>query len=74
MQFGKRLVEFQIVQERLVKMLAEIVAMQLYCLRTAQLIEKGAMSDTIASVRLVSPPAAAVRISAPRSRVRRCQL
>jgi glutaryl-CoA dehydrogenase len=49
-QFGKRLVEFQIVQERLVKMLAEIVAMQLYCLRTAQLIEKGAMSDTIASL------------------------
>ncbi|MEA2305371.1 MAG: glutaryl-CoA dehydrogenase [Solirubrobacteraceae bacterium] len=49
-QFGKPLVAFQIVQDRLVKMLAEIVAMQLYCLRTAQLIESGAMSDTIASL------------------------
>src|SRR5439155_18262751 len=49
-QFGKPLVAFQIVQERLVKMLAEIVAMQLLCLRTAQLIERGEMSDTIASL------------------------
>jgi glutaryl-CoA dehydrogenase len=49
-QFGKPLVAFQLVQDRLVKMLAEVVAMQLYCLRTAQLIERGAMSDTIASL------------------------
>jgi glutaryl-CoA dehydrogenase len=31
-QFGKPLVSFQIVQERLVKMLAEVCSMQLYCL------------------------------------------
>jgi glutaryl-CoA dehydrogenase len=49
-QFGKPLVAFQIVQDRLVKMLAEIVAMQLYCFRTAQLDEAGKLADTIASL------------------------
>jgi len=49
-QFGKPLIAFQIVQDRLVKMLAEIVAMQLYCFRTAQLDESGKLADTIASL------------------------
>jgi alkylation response protein AidB-like acyl-CoA dehydrogenase len=39
-QFGKPLVNFQIVQDRLVKMLAEICSMQLYCLRLGRLIEE----------------------------------
>jgi Acyl-CoA dehydrogenase, C-terminal domain len=38
-QFGKPLVSFQIVQDRLVKMLAEVCSMQLYCLRLVWLIE-----------------------------------
>jgi glutaryl-CoA dehydrogenase len=37
--FGKPLVSFQIVQDRLVKMLAEVCSMQLYCLRLVRLIE-----------------------------------
>lgn len=49
-QFGKRLVEFQIVQARLVKMLQELVGMQLYCLRVAQLETGEQLSDTIASL------------------------
>lgn len=49
-QFGKRLVEFQLVQARLVHMLQEIVGMQLYCLRIAQLHESGELTDTIASL------------------------
>jgi glutaryl-CoA dehydrogenase len=49
-QFGKPLVGFQIVQERLVKMLAEICGMQLYCLRLGRLIEEGRFSDTIAAL------------------------
>jgi glutaryl-CoA dehydrogenase len=49
-QFGKRLVEFQLVQSRLVHMLQEIVGMQLYCLRIAQLHETGELTDTIASL------------------------
>ena len=40
-QFGKPLVSFQIVQDRLVKMLAEVCSMQLYCLRLGRLIEDG---------------------------------
>jgi glutaryl-CoA dehydrogenase len=36
-QFGKPLISFQIVQERLVRMLADVTAMQLYCLRVGQL-------------------------------------
>jgi glutaryl-CoA dehydrogenase len=49
-QFGKPLVSFQIVQERLVRMLAEICSMQLYCLRLGRLIEEGRFSDTIAAL------------------------
>ncbi len=49
-QFGKPLVGFQIVQDRLVKMLAEICGMQLYCLRLGRLIEEGRFSDTIAAL------------------------
>lgn len=40
----------QIVQERLVKMLAEICSMQLYCLRLGRLIEEGRLTDTIAAL------------------------
>jgi len=49
-QFGKPLVGFQIVQDRLVKRLAEICGMQLYCLRLGRLMEEGKLSDTIAAL------------------------
>ncbi len=49
-QFGKPLVSFQIVQDKLVKMLAEVCSMQLYCLRLGRLIEEGRLTDTIAAL------------------------
>ena len=49
-QFGKPLVGFQIVQDQLVKMLAEVTAMQLYCLRVSRLEEQGKLTDTIAAL------------------------
>jgi glutaryl-CoA dehydrogenase len=49
-QFGRPLCSFQIVQDRLVKMLAEVTAMQLYCLQVGRLIEAERMSDTIAGL------------------------
>jgi glutaryl-CoA dehydrogenase len=49
-QFGKPLHAFQIVQERLVRMLADLCGMQLYCLRLARLVEEGTFSDTIAAL------------------------
>jgi glutaryl-CoA dehydrogenase len=49
-QFGKPLVSFQIVQEKLVRMLCEITAMQLFCVRIARLDETDDLSDTIASL------------------------
>ena len=49
-QFGKPLVSFQIVQNKLVKMLAEVCSMQLYCLRLGRLIEEGSLTDTIAAI------------------------
>src|SRR5215475_1775595 len=49
-QFGKPLVSFQIVQERLVRMLAEVTAMQLICLRVARLGEQHQLRDTIAGL------------------------
>ena len=41
---------FQIVQDRLVKMLAEVTGMQLYCMQLARLEESGRLSDTIAGL------------------------
>jgi glutaryl-CoA dehydrogenase len=49
-QFGKPLVSFQIVQDKLVTMLAEVCSMQLYCLRLGRLIEEGQLTDTIAAI------------------------
>jgi glutaryl-CoA dehydrogenase len=49
-QFGKPLVSFQIVQDKLVKILAEVCSMQLYCLRLGRLIEEGSLTDTIAAI------------------------
>jgi glutaryl-CoA dehydrogenase len=49
-QFGKALISFQIVQDKLVKMLAEVCSMQLYCLRLGRLIEEGNLTDTIAAI------------------------
>jgi len=49
-QFGQPLVAFQIVQERLVRMPAEICGMQLYCLRLGRLMEEGRLTDTIAAL------------------------
>jgi glutaryl-CoA dehydrogenase len=49
-QFGKPLVSFQIVQERLAKMLADVTAMQLYCLQLGRLVEQDKLRDTIAGL------------------------
>jgi glutaryl-CoA dehydrogenase len=49
-QFGKPLCSFQIVQDRLVKMLAEVTSMQLYCMQLARLEESGRLTDTIAGL------------------------
>jgi glutaryl-CoA dehydrogenase len=49
-QFGKPIAGFQITQDRLVKMLAEVTSMQLYCLRLGHLLEHDQLSDTIAAL------------------------
>jgi glutaryl-CoA dehydrogenase len=49
-QFGRPLCSFQIVQDRLVTMLAEVTAMQLYCLQLGRLAESGGVPDTIAGL------------------------
>ena len=49
-QFGKPLARFQIVQEKLVRMLCEVTAMQLYCLRIGRLGDNEELSDTIAAL------------------------
>ncbi len=50
MQFGKPLATKQLVQDKLVRMLAEVTAMQLYCLRLGKLLEAGKLTDTIAAL------------------------
>jgi glutaryl-CoA dehydrogenase len=49
-QFGKPLCSFQIVQDRLVKMLAEVTGMQLYCMQIARLAADGRLTGTIAGL------------------------
>ena len=49
-QFGKPLVSFQMIQDRLVRMLAEVTAMQLYCLQLGRLAARGQLTDTIAGL------------------------
>jgi glutaryl-CoA dehydrogenase len=49
-QFGKPLVSFQLIQDRLVKMLAKVTAMQLYCRRLADLALAGRVEPTLAGL------------------------
>ena len=49
-QFGKPLASFQLVQERLTRMLSQLTAMQLYCLRLAELDAAGTMRPIQASL------------------------
>jgi glutaryl-CoA dehydrogenase len=49
-QFGRPLARMQIVQERLVQMLAELTGMQLYCMQIAQLAEDHDLAPTIAGL------------------------
>ncbi len=63
-QFGKPLVSFQMVQERLVWMLNEVTTMQLYCLRMGRLTENDQMSDTIAAMAKLNNTVKARRVIA----------
>ena len=49
-QFGRPLASFQLVQDKLVRMLADVTAMQLYCLQIGRLQQAGKLTDTIASL------------------------
>ena len=49
-QFGRPLARFQLVQERLTEMLAELTAMQLYCRRLADVEAAGELRPTQASL------------------------
>ena len=49
-QFGRQIAGFQLIQSKLVNMLADVTAMQVYCLRLGRLIEEGKLTDTIAAL------------------------
>ena len=49
-QFGQPLVSFQLIQDRLVTMLAKVTAMQLYCRRLADLAATGRVEPTLAGL------------------------
>ncbi|TXK18288.1 acyl-CoA dehydrogenase family protein [Microbacterium wangchenii] len=64
MQFGKPLAKFQMVQERLTQMLADLTAMQLYCRRLADLESTGGLRPTQASLAKYHNTRTARRIAA----------
>lgn len=49
-QFGKPIAGMQLIQAKLVEMLGEVTAMQLYCIRLGRLIDEGRMTDTMAAL------------------------
>jgi glutaryl-CoA dehydrogenase len=49
-QFGKPLISFQLIQNKLANMLANVTTMQLLCLRLSQLQEAGKMTAAMASL------------------------
>ena len=49
-QFGKPLASFQIIQQRLVRMLADVTAMQLYCVQIARLEAADKLAPTLAGL------------------------
>jgi glutaryl-CoA dehydrogenase len=49
-QFGQPLAGFQIIQQRLASMLADLTAMQLYCLQIGRLAEAGRLTPTVAGL------------------------
>ena len=54
-QFGEPLASFQIIQQRLVSMLADLTAMQLYCLQIARLAEAGRLTPRMARAITADP-------------------
>jgi glutaryl-CoA dehydrogenase len=63
-QFGRPLAGFQLVQDKLSRMLAEITCMQLLCLRLSQLTAAGKLTPGIASLAKLNNAAKARRIVA----------
>ena len=49
-QFGRAIAMNQMIQSMLVKILGQVTAMQLHCIRLGRLIDDGKMSDTMASL------------------------
>jgi glutaryl-CoA dehydrogenase len=49
-QFGKPVASYQLVQDKLAKMLGDIAGMRLVCLRLSQLADEGKMTDIMASL------------------------
>ena len=49
-QFGQPLASSQIIQQRLVTMLADLTAMQLYCMQLARLADAGQLTATVAGL------------------------
>jgi glutaryl-CoA dehydrogenase len=61
-QFGRAIASFQLVQDKLSHMLADITSMQLLCLRLAQLEEQGRVTLAHASLAKLQTAAAARRV------------
>jgi glutaryl-CoA dehydrogenase len=63
-QFGRPLAGFQLIQERLTQMLAELTSMQLHCRRIADLDTAGTLAPTQASLAKYHNTRAARRVAA----------
>jgi glutaryl-CoA dehydrogenase len=63
-QFGRPIASFQLIQDKLARMLAEITSMRLLCMRLAQLNEAGAATLATSSLAKLHTASAARRVCA----------
>ncbi len=63
-QFGRPLASFQIIQQRLVSMLADLTAMQLYCMQIGHLADAGRLTATVAGLAKMHNTSRARRLAA----------
>lgn len=63
-QFGRPIAQFQLIQDKLARMLADVIGMQMFCYRLGRLQEQGLATPAAAALAKLNTAAAARRVCA----------